>query len=176
MGFYDYTLTKRDGSEFSTRELEGKIVLVVNTATGCDFTPTYARIADLYDKYHDQGFEILDIPCQQFPHPSGEVPTYRYCNEQFHTPFPQMADVDVTGPNIHPLYDFLTSEKGFEGFPPGVDALVEAVSAQDPDFESNANVKWNFTKFVIDREGNVLTRFEPTSTPREVDAYIESVL
>lgn len=176
MGFYDYTLTKRDGSEFSTRDFEGKVVLVVNTATGCDFTPQYARISDMYDKYHDQGFEILDVPCAQFPHPSGEVPAFRYCNEQFHTRFPQMAEVEVAGDNKIPLYEFLTSEKGFEGFAPGADALVEAVAAMDSNWDSNDNVKWNFTKFVIDREGNVLARFEPTTPPREVDAYIKSVL
>ncbi|MBR5949846.1 MAG: hypothetical protein IKZ87_00260 [Actinomycetaceae bacterium] len=176
MSFYDYTVTKRDGGEFSTREFEGKVVLVVNTATGCGFTPHYGRISDMYDKYADQGFDVLDIPSTQFPNPSGETPTFRYCDEQFHTRFEQMADADVTGENTIPLYQFLTSEKGFEGFAPGADALVEAVTAMDPDYESSDSIKWNFTKFVIDREGNVLARFEPTTSPREVDAFIKSVL
>ena len=176
MGFYDYTVPKRDGGEFATRDFEGKVVLVVNTATGCGFTSQYGRISDMYDKYVDQGFEVLDIPSAQFPNPSGEKPAFRYCNEQFHTRFPQMAETDVTGENALPLYDFLTSEKGFEGFAPGADALVEAVKAMDPDYESSDSIKWNFTKFVIDREGNVLARFEPTATPREVEAFVKTVL
>lgn len=176
MGFYDYTITRRDGSEFSTSDLKGKVVLVVNTATGCNFAPQYARVSDMYDKYADQGLEVLDFPCDQFPHPSGEKPVYRYCNEQYHTRFPQMASIDVVGPNRIPLYDFLIHEQGFHGFAPGADALVAAVTANEENFEETDTIKWNFTKFVIDRDGNVVARFEPTAPMSAVEAFVKSLL
>ena len=178
--FYDYTVLTRKGEEFKLSELRGKVVLVVNTATGCGFTPQYAPIERLYQDYHDQGLEILDIPCNQF---GGQAPgtddeIHEFCTLNYKTTFPQMKKSEVNGPNELPLYTFLKSQKGFEGFQEHqYKALLEKmVSEADPDWASKPDIKWNFTKFIIDRGGNVVARFEPTADMAEVEACIRALL
>ena len=180
MMFYDYTVLTRKGEEFKLSELKGKVVLVVNTATGCGFTPQYAPIERLYQDYHDQGLEILDIPCNQF---GGQAPgtddeIHEFCTLNYKTTFPQMKKSEVNGPNELPLYTFLKSQKGFEGFQEHqYKALLEKMfSEADPDWASKPDIKWNFTKFIIDREGNVVARFEPTADMAEVEACIRALL
>ena len=180
MGFYDYSVTDRKGNEVSMKNFEGKVVLVVNTATGCGFTPHYAPIEEMYEKYHDQGFEVLDIPCNQFGHqtPGTDEEIAEFCTMNYKTQFPQMHKSDVNGENELPLYTWLKSHKGFEGFGPHQykDLLEQMFAKADPDWDKKPDIKWNFTKFVIDRDGNVAARFEPTADMAEVEACVRALL
>ena len=178
--FYDYTVLTRKGEEFKLSSLKGKVVLVVNTATGCGFTPQYAPIEQLYQDYHDQGLEILDIPCNQF---GGQAPgtddeIHAFCTLNYKTTFPQMKKSEVNGPNELPLYTWLKAQKGFEGFQEHqYKALLEKMfSEADPDWTSKPDIKWNFTKFVVDRAGNVVARFEPTADMAQVEACVKALL
>ena len=178
--FYDNTVLTRKGEEFKLSNLKGKVVLVVNTATGCGFTPQYAPIEQLYQDYHDQGLEILDIPCNQF---GGQAPgtddeIHAFCTLNYKTTFPQMKKSEVNGPNELPLYTWLKAQKGFEGFQEHqYKALLEKMfSEADPDWASKPDIKWNFTKFVVDRAGNVVARFEPTADMAQVEACVKALL
>ena len=178
--FYDYTVLTRKGEELKLSNLKGKVVLVVNTATGCGFTPQYAPIEQLYQDYHDQGLEILDIPCNQF---GGQAPgtddeIHAFCTLNYKTTFPQMKKSEVNGPNELPLYTWLKAQKGFEGFQEHqYKALLEKMfSEADPDWASKPDIKWNFTKFVVDRAGNVVARFEPTADMAQVEACVKALL
>ncbi|MBP5301142.1 MAG: hypothetical protein J6Y80_07020 [Victivallales bacterium] len=178
--FYDYTLTSQNGEAVKRESFKGKVVLVVNTATGCGFTPQYEPIERLYKDYHEKGLEILDIPCNQF---GGQAPgtddeIHAFCTLHYNTTFPQMKKADVNGPAELPLYTYLKSQKGFVGFDEHqYKALLEEMFAKaDPDWASKPDIKWNFTKFVIDRKGNVVARFEPTADMAKVEALIVNLL
>ena len=180
MGFYDYSVLNRAGEEVSMKNFEGKVVLVVNTATGCGFTPHYEPLQKMYDKYADKGLVILDIPCNQFwdQAPESDDDIHKFCTLNYNTKFDQMKKSDVNGENELALYTYLKSQKGFEGFGdfPDREKFEEFVAMGDPDFRNNANIKWNFTKFVVDREGNVVARFEPTADMGEVAAFVKSLI
>ena len=180
MNFYDYSVPAVDGREVSMSEYKGKVVLVVNTATGCGFTPQYEDLENMYEKYNPSGLEIIDVPCNQF---AGQTPgtdeeIRNFCTLRYDTKFVQMKKSDVNGENELPLYTFLKSEKGFEGFGKGPKALAMGVmlKAIDKDYKNNPNIKWNFTKFLIDREGNVVARFEPLEDMKKVEEAIKSLL
>ena len=177
---YDYTITTGKGEQLSLSQFKGKVIMVVNTATGCGFTPQYKPIEQLYKDYHEKGLEILDIPCNQFGNqaPGSDEEIREFCTLHYNTTFPQMKKADVNGENELPLYTYLKSQKGFEGFPEGnYKALLEKVLAEtDPDWNKKSDIKWNFTKFIIDREGNVVARFEPIADISVVEECIESLL
>ena len=180
MGFYDQSVTTVSGEEISMEKYKGKVVLIVNTATGCGFTPHYKDIEDMYEKYHDRGFEVIDVPCNQF---AGQTPgtdeeIHEFCTLKYNTRFPQMKKADVNGENAIPLFKYLKEQKGFEGFGKGPKALAMGVmlSKIDKDYKNNPEIKWNFTKFVVDREGNVVARFEPTAKMELVDRCVENLL
>ena len=180
MSFYDLSVTAADGTEVSMKNYAGKVVLVVNTATGCGFTPHYKDIEAMYEKFHDRGFEVIDVPCNQF---AGQTPgtddeIHEFCTLKYHTQFPQMKKSDVNGETAIPLFKYLKSQKGFEGFGKGPKALAMSalLSKMDKDYKNNSEIKWNFTKFVIDREGNVVVRFEPTAKMDKVAEFVESLL
>ena len=180
MGFYDYSVLDRKGNPFSLEAYRGKVVIVVNTATGCGFTPQYKDLEELYEKYHEAGLEILDIPCNQF---AGQTPgtdeeIHEFCQLHYQTQFPQMKKSDINGADALPLYAFLKAAKGFEGFgnSPMAPMMENLLAKIDPDFRSNPEIKWNFTKFVVDREGNVAARFEPTHDMAAVAACVEALL
>ena len=179
-GFYDFSLASMTGETVKMASFRGKVVLIVNTATGCGFTPQYAPIEKLYRDYHDKGLEILDIPCNQF---GGQAPgtdreIHEFCTIHFNTTFPQMKKADVNGANELPLYTWLKSQKGFQGFDEHkYKSLLEEMFAKtDPEWEKKPDIKWNFTKFVIDRNGNVAARFEPTADMTKVEECIKSLL
>ena len=180
MGFYDYSVPARNGSEVSMKDFEGKVVLVVNTATGCGFTPHYEPIEKMYEEYHDRGFEVLDIPCNQFggQTPGSDDEVHEFCTLHYSTKFDQMKKSDVNGENALELYQWLKSQKGFEGFGEGKTAefMNMHLAKIDPDYMNNSDIKWNFTKFVIDREGNVIARFEPTADMAAVEECVKSLL
>lgn len=157
MSIYDYKVKAMDGSEVSLSDYQGKVLLIVNTATGCGFTPQYDGLQDLYDKYKDQGFEILDFPCNQFLQqaPGSEEEIHSFCTGRYGITFPQFAKIEVNGKNEEPLYTFLKKEKG------GV---------------CSSKIKWNFTKFLIGKDGTVKARFAPTKTPEKIDSLIAKEL
>lgn len=178
--FYDYSVTKRDGSGLSMNEFRGKVVLVVNTATGCGFTPQYKDLEDIYEEFHDQGLEILDVPCNQF---AGQTPgtdeeVHTFCTLKYNTKFDQMKKSDVNGENALDLYKFLKSQKTFEGFGKGPKTMLMNTMLKkiDPDYKNNSEIKWNFTKFLVDREGNVVRRFEPTEDMKNVREAVKELL
>ena len=180
MAFYDQSVTAANGEEISMKDYEGKVVLVVNTATGCGFTPHYKDLEAMYEKYHDKGFEIVDVPCNQF---AGQTPgtddeIHEFCQLKYNTQFPQMKKADVNGENAIPLFKYLKEQKGFEGFGKGPTAIAMSAMLKkiDKDYKNNPEIKWNFTKFVIDRSGNVVARFEPTEKMEKVDNCVESLL
>ena len=180
MGFYDYSVLNPKGEEVSMKNFEGKVVLVVNTATGCGFTPHYKPMEEMYEKYHDQGLEILDIPCNQF---AGQTPgtdeeIHEFCTLKYNTQFPQMKKADVNGETAIPLFKYLKEQKGFEGFGKGPAAIAMSAMLKtiDKDYKNNPEIKWNFTKFVVDRSGNVVARFEPTEKMENVDKCVEELL
>ncbi len=178
--FYDFSLTAMNGETVKTADFKGKVVLVVNTATGCGFTPQYAPIEQLYLDYHDKGLEILDIPCNQFgaQAPGTDEEIHNFCTLHYNTTFPQMKKSDVNGANELPLYTYLKSQKGFRGLDEHeYKKLLEDMFAKaDPEWDKKPDIKWNFTKFIIDRNGNVVARFEPTADMKKVEDCIKSLL
>ena len=157
MSIYDYNVKDRNGKDVSMEQFKGKVLLIVNTATGCGFTPQYEGLENLYKKYHESGLEILDFPCNQFGNqaPGSNDEIHEFCTLKYNTTFDQFAKVDVNGENEIPLYKFLKSKKG------GI---------------MGDKIKWNFTKFLVDREGNVVKRYAPTDTPDKIENLIKELI
>lgn len=157
MSIYDFKVKGINGEEVNLAGYKGKVLLIVNTATGCGFTPQYEGLQDLYEKYEAQGFEILDFPCNQFGNqaPGTEEEIVDFCQSRYGVTFPQFSKINVNGEGEAPLYTYLKKEKG------GV---------------MGSKIKWNFTKFLVDRNGNVIDRFAPTVTPEKIEAKIKAVL
>ena len=180
MSIYDYKVKARDGSEVSLSDFKGKVLLIVNTATGCGFTPQYDALQDLYELHQKDGFEILDFPCNQFAEqaPGSDEEIHSFCTGRFGITFPQYAKIDVRGENADPLFRYLTENTAFSGFGKGPMALImKGVAAKmDKDYKNNGQIKWNFTKFLIDREGKIVARFEPTASMDTVKNEVEAIL
>ena len=179
MNIYDFKVAAQDGSEVSLDQFKGKTILVVNTATGCGFTPQYSELQDIYDELHESGLEILDFPCNQFgeqaPGDDGEI--HDFCTGHYGITFPQYSKIDVNGENAIPLYKWLTSNTKFEGFDgPAKLVLTPIVKKMDPDYKNNGNIKWNFTKILINKEGEIVARFEPTAKMEKVRDAIKAVM
>jgi len=157
MTVYDYSAKTISGKDKSLSDFKGKVLLIVNTASECGFTPQYEGLQYLYEKYHDQGFEILGFPCNQFgkQEPGSEQDIETFCQKNYGVTFPMFAKVDVKGDNAHPLFKYLTEEAG------------GMLSDQ---------IKWNFTKFLVDREGQVIDRFAPQTKPNKLESDIEQAL
>ena len=157
MKFYDYTVKDAEGNDVSMKDYEGKVLLIVNTATGCGFTPQYEGLQDLYEKYQEQGLEILDFPCNQFANqaPGTEEEIVDFCQSRYGITFKMFKKVEVNGETAEPLFKHLRKQKsGMMG----------------------DKIKWNFTKFLVDRNGNVVGRFSPTTTPEQIDAEVAKLL
>lgn len=166
MSVYDFTVKAQDGSDVSLSEYKGRVLLIVNTATGCGFTPQYNELQDMYDELKDQGFEILDFPCNQFGDqaPGSNEEIHSFCTLRYSITFPQFAKVDVKGEEAIPLFKWLAANTKFEGFgmsPMGM-MLSGVAKKADRNYKSNGDIKWNFTKFLIGRDGEIVARFEPT--------------
>ena len=177
---YDFTVKDRKGNEVSLSEYKGKVLLIVNTATGCGFTPHYDPLEAMYRELKDKGFEILDFPCNQFANqaPGNDDEIHEFCTVKFGTEFPQFAKIDVNGETADPLFAYLATEKPFEGFGKGLKmkALDTFAKMNNKKFGEKAYIKWNFTKFLIDREGNVIARFEPTVVMDKVKEAVVAAL
>ena len=178
--FYSFTVKDADGKDVSLEQYRGKVVLVVNTATKCGFTPQYTELQDLYDSYADKGLVILDFPCNQFGEQApGTMKEIRsFCTGKYGVTFPQMMKIDVNGVKASTLFTWLKKQKGFEGFGSGATAklLDKMLKDKDKNYASNDDIKWNFTKFLIDRDGKVVARFEPTWDPDAAEDLIKSLL
>jgi glutathione peroxidase len=179
MTVYEYAVKDPAGNEVSLKKYEGKVLMIVNTATGCGFTPQYKDLEAMYEKYNQQGLEILDIPCNQF---AGQAPgtdeeIHDFCQLHYHTLFAQMTKSEVNGKGQLPLYAYLKSQQGFRGFTgPKAPLMDEMLAKIDPDYKNNPDIKWNFTKFIADRSGKVVARFEPTEDMSKVEAFVASLL
>ncbi len=181
MGIYDFKVKDIKGSEVSLSDYSGKLLLIVNTASKCGFTPQYDGLEKLYKKYAGKGLVILGFPCNQFlqqdPGSNGEIMSF--CKMNYGVTFPMFAKIDVNGTNEDPLYTYLKKEAPFKGFEVDKDSgrMIQGVVKDNyPDNFEGSGIKWNFTKFLIDRKGSVKARFEPTVTPEELDPIIASSL
>ena len=174
MNIYDFSVKAQDAREVSLSDYRGKVLLVVNTATGCGFTPQYEELQAIYDEYKDKGFEILDFPCNQFGEqaPGSDEEIHSFCTGRFGITFQLFAKVDVNGENAIPLYKWMTDNTKFEGFGNSPIALMLSgvVKKTDKDYKNNGKIKWNFTKFLMDRNGEIVARFESTDMKNLKDA------
>ena len=180
MTVYDFTVQDQDGKQVSLADYKGKVLLIVNTATGCGFTPQYTELQACYDACHKDGLEILDFPCNQFggQAPGADAEIHYFCTGRFGITFPQFSKVDVIGENAIPLFRWLSENTTFEGFgmsPMGL-AMNGIAKKMDKDYKKNGSVKWNFTKFLIGRDGKILARFEPTMSMDKVIARVKEAL
>ena len=157
MSIYDYKVKDAKGEMVDMADYKGKVLLIVNTATGCGFTPQYDGLEKLYADYKEKGFEILDFPCNQFGHqaPGTEEEIVSFCKMKFGTTFKQFAKIEVNGENEEPLYTYLKSQKKGVG---------------------GSKIKWNFTKFLVDRDGNVVDRFGSTTTPEKIEKKMKEII
>ena len=177
MNIYDIKITNRKGEEVEMSSFKGKVLLIVNTATGCGFTPQYKGLEELYQKYNAQGLEILDFPCNQFGNqaPGSDEEIHEFCTFRYKTSFDQFKKIDVNGENETELYKFLKSQivdekvEGLKG-----KMAMKAIEKISSTCKKEGDIKWNFTKFLVDREGNVIARFAPTTDPLKIeDAIVE---
>lgn len=177
---YDFMVKDRAGKSVGLSEFAGKVLLIVNTATGCGFTPHYEPLEAMYRDLREKGFEILDFPCNQFANqaPGNADEIQQFCKLKFGTEFPQFAKIEVNGENAEPLFAYLAAEKPFAGFGKGIKnaALTKFADMNNKKYGDKAYIKWNFTKFLIDRNGVVVARFEPTADMDEVRKAVEALL
>lgn len=179
MTIYDYNLEKRDGSVLSLSEYKGKVILIVNTATGCGFTPEYEGLENLYKKYHEKGLEIIDLPCNQFGHqaPGSNDEIHEFCTMKYNTTFDQLAKIDVNGENENKLYTYLKSKIGEDEIKGTKDKLVmSGIKKISKTYKKKEDIVWNFTKFLIDRNGNVIKRYSPIYKPDDMEEEIIKLL
>jgi glutathione peroxidase len=157
MSLYDLSATLNSGEATRLADYKGKVLLIVNTASECGFTPQYQGLQELYARYKDRGFEVLGFPCDQFGHqePGSDKEIQTFCETNYGISFPLFAKIEVNGPNTHPVYKFLKDEKG--------GLLTD-------------NIKWNFTKFLVDKQGNVVDRYAPQTIPARIAGDIEKLL
>ena len=180
MDIYGFEVKAMNGTMVPLSDYKGKVMLVVNTATGCGFTPHYEPLEAMYKEMRDKGFEILDFPSNQFANqaPGSDDEIHEFCTLKFGTEFPQFAKIDVNGEDTDPLFAFLASEKPFKGFGKGLKnaALNKFAAMNNKKYGEKTYIGWNFTKFLVDREGKVVARFEPTTDMREVRAAVAEQL
>lgn len=180
MSIYDFTVKNQQGEDVSLAQYKGKVLLIVNTATECGFTPHYQDLQEIYAACQEKGLEILDFPCNQFgaQAPGSNEEIHTFCTGRFGVTFPQFDKVDVNGENAIPLYDYLTANTEFKGFdknPMGI-FMSGLLKKQDKDYASKSSIKWNFTKFLINRDGEIVARFEPTTDMKKVKKAVEELL
>ena len=178
---YKITVKDGDGQEVKMKQYKGKVLLIVNTATRCGFTPQYTELENIYEKFHGQGLEILDFPCNQFGQqaPGTNAEIHNFCTANFNIQFEQFDKIDVNGPEASPLFTFLKSQQGFSGFDTNDrrgKAMHEMMLKRDKDYAQKSDIKWNFTKFLVDRKGRVVKRFEPTDKMEDVEQWIQKYL
>ncbi len=177
---YQFKAKSNAGEEVDFANYKGKVLLVVNTASKCGFTPQYDGLEELYKKYQDKGLVIIGFPCDQFGHqePGSDSEIEEFCRLNYGVTFPLMAKSDVNGEYANEIFKWLYSEKPFAGFGDSDTgkAMDAMLSRGNPDYASNPDIKWNFTKFLLDRKGRVVARFEPVVTPAELESELQALL
>lgn len=179
MSIYDLKVKTRKGEDVSLSDFKGKVLLIVNTATGCGFTPQYEALEKLYETYHDKGFEILDFPCNQFGHqaPGENDEIHEFCTAKYKTQFDQFAKIEVNGENESELYTLLKKEMPNEDVKGLKNKMaMKAIEKISTTCKKPGDIKWNFTKFLVDKNGNVIKRFDPTSDPMSFENDIKALL
>lgn len=179
MSFYDITVQTRTGEDYKLENLKGKVLLVVNTATGCGFTPQYEALENLYKKYHEKGLEVLDFPCNQFGHqaPGSDDEIHEFCTAKYQTTFDQFKKIDVNGENESPVFTYLKAnapEEIVKGF--AHKATMKGILKISSTCKEKNDIKWNFTKFLVDQEGNVVYRLSPIEDPLLLEDKIKELL
>ena len=177
---YNFSAQSNSGEQVNFADYKGKVLLIVNTASKCGFTPQYDGLEALYQKYKDKGLLVIGFPCDQFGHqePGSDEEIAQFCRLNYGVTFPLMAKSDVNGENANDIFKWLYSEKPFVGFGEGDTAkfMDQMLSRRDPDYATNPDIKWNFTKFLIDRKGRVVARFEPVVAPETLESEIDDLL
>ena len=179
MSVYEYRVKNRNGEDISIADYKGKVLLIVNTATGCGFTSQYEGLEKLYKEYHDKGFEILDFPCNQFGNqaPGSDDEIHKFCQFKYNTSFDQFIKIDVNGENESELYTYIKNEikddiiKGMKN-----KMAMKAVEKISSTCKKQGDIKWNFTKFLVDKEGNVVARYSPTFKPEDIEEKIKELI
>lgn len=177
MSTHDFAATTVDGGTQPLKDYAGQVLLVVNVASKCGMTPQYEGLEQLYRDKRDSGFQVLGFPCNQFggQEPGTAEEIAEFCDVNYKISFPIFAKIDVNGDGADPLYNYLRSEAPGD-FGPDAGFLYDHVKKTSPDAIGTDAVKWNFTKFLIGRDGSVIKRYEPTVTPEEISAEIDSLL
>jgi len=179
MNIYDLSVKMRDGQDLKLSTLKGKVLLVVNTATGCGFTPQYEGLETLYEKYHDKGLEILDFPCNQFGHqaPGSNDEIHEFCTMKYNTKFEQLDKIDVNGDKESPLFTLLKKEMPNEEVHGIKNKMsMKAIEKLSTTCKKDGDIKWNFTKFLVDKNGKVVKRYDPTFNPMDMEKDILELL
>ena len=175
---YDFTVKGLNNEDVSLKDYSGKVLLIVNTATKCGFTPQYKELQALYEKYQARGFEVLDFPCNQFGEqaPGTNEEIHDFCTGTYNTTFAQFAKIDVNGENEAPIFKFLKEKQGFKGFETENNEtgkmMGQMMSRRDPDYKDKSDIKWNFTKFLVNKKGEVIARFEPSDSMMKLETAI----
>ena len=179
MSIYDYKVENRNGEENSISDYKGKILIIVNTATGCGFTPQYEGLEKIYKKYKEKGLEILDFPCNQFGNqaPESDDEIHQFCKFKYNTSFDQFKKIDVNGENEIPLYTYIKNEVK-EDIIDGMKSkmAMKAIEKISSSCKKLGDIKWNFTKFLVDRQGKVVARYSPTFKPENMEEKIKELL
>lgn len=181
MNIYDFKVTTIEGQQTSLADYQGKVIIIVNTASKCGFTPQYEELQTLYNTYADRGLVILGFPSNQFAEqePGSNTEVQNFCRLNYGVSFPLFEKTEVRGKNAHPLFVYLTEQAPFKGFDPKhpiAGKLQEVLQEKFPELLEGDSVKWNFTKFLINRQGEVAGRYEPTASPLAMKADIEKLL
>ncbi len=181
MNIYDFNVQNSLGDMVSLSEYKNKVLLIINSATECGFTPQYDELQDMYEKFGSDNFEILDFPCNQFGFqaPGTDEEIVSFCDSKYGITFPIFSKIEVNGEKAAPLFKYLISQKGFKGFDPEhnlTPVLENMLAGINPNYSSDPDIKWNFTKFLIDKDGNVLERFEPTTDIYIIEERIKDLL
>ncbi len=179
MSIYDIKVKNRKDKDVSLSEFKGKVLIIVNTATGCGFTPQYEGLENLYKKYHDKGLEILDFPCNQFGKqaPGTDEEIHEFCTLKYNTSFDQFMKIEVNGENASPLFTFLKvsiEEDTIKGMKNKM--AMKAIEKISTTAKDKKDIKWNFTKFIVDKDGNVVGRYSPTYKPEDMEEKIKELL
>ena len=175
---YDFTVKGLNNEDISLKDYSGKVLLIVNTATKCGFTPQYKELQALYEKYQARGFEVLDFPCNQFGEqaPGTNEEIHDFCTGTYNTTFAQFAKIDVNGENEAPIFKFLKEKQGFKGFETEDNEtgkmMDQMMSRRDPGYKDKSDIKWNFTKFLVNKKGEVIARFEPSDSMMKLETAI----
>jgi glutathione peroxidase len=179
MGIYDLKVKNGKGEDFDLSSLKGKVSLVVNTATGCGFTPQYEGLEKLYEKYHDKGFEVLDFPCNQFGHqaPGTDDEIHQFCTSKYNTKFDQLAKIDVNGENQSEVFKILKEQQPTEEvFGLKNKMAMKAIKKISSTCKEKGDIVWNFTKFLVDKDGNAVKRYNHTFIPDDIEEDLVKLL